>query len=208
MTEDLLQSAESLKASLEAEDLTGEKATTSAWVVFSGDIDWNRGSCGANAKLHLERWKDFQGHIPSLLVASKTFSEKEIFTYGVLWAEFSTLLVGPIMQVLAELPKEVACVYSKDLETHVATQACHHRCANTRTRSPSGWASLAKCFHCWCHMSQIGKFALAEAADRVGQAATVQKVTLLLAQHVGEIGQQDIELVPFDPDVLKALSLR
>ena len=48
------------------------------------------------------------------------------------------------------------------------------------------------------------KLGLAKAADRVAQVATMQKAKQLLAQHVGEIGQQDIELVPFDPDVLKA----
>ena len=108
-----------MKALLDAKDLKGEKATTSPWVVLSGDIDRNRVCCGAKAKLFLERWKDFWALIQSLLDSSKTFSGKELFINGVLSPEFAKLLAGPILHALAEVPEDVACLYSKDLETDV-----------------------------------------------------------------------------------------
>ena len=116
-----------------------------------------------------------------------SFSEKEIFTNGVLSAELATLLAGPIMQALAELPEEVACVHRKDLETHVAC-VCEkgigrHTAKVGDTRVPSSMREFqdvtAKLFDKSCEVFPLWvprvtdwKLALAEDADRVAQVAT------------------------------------
>ena len=59
------------------------------------------------------------GAHPELAELEQTFSGKELFINGVLSPEFAKLLAGPILHALAEVPEDVACLYSKDLETDV-----------------------------------------------------------------------------------------
>ena len=63
------------------------------------------------------------------------------------------------------------------------------------TRPPSCSTSLVIVFPKLMPRVTDWKLARADVADRVSQAATVQKVKQLLAQHVGEIGSRCRESV-------------